>query len=269
MGWFGAVFAGFIAAQKAFIEELESQIIKLKTGGVIYGGDKYLPSGELNTKADKDAKGFWLGANGQAKLEGAEVSGELKAATGTFTGKVTANEGELNNVVINESCTVKGALAAQSIIVSGSHTAGERKTYVQGGYTHIDDPASRVANPGIVAYDNRRVGESTINLGAQGTAVKRLRVAGKGSIRFRVYYRGWVTIREMTDEGGLSIVANLAAKDPDGYEWSDPVPLNKEINIFYLFGGIPDGSTASFTNTVFEARSANEPGLFKLLSSPF
>jgi hypothetical protein len=35
MGWFGAVFAKLLIAQQAFIEELESQIITLKKGGLI------------------------------------------------------------------------------------------------------------------------------------------------------------------------------------------------------------------------------------------
>jgi len=88
-----AILAALLVAQKGFIEELQSQIIKLSNGGAIYGGDKYLKNGEIDAQAPANAKGFWLGANGEAKLEEAMVSGHIDATSGTFHGRIEANEG--------------------------------------------------------------------------------------------------------------------------------------------------------------------------------
>jgi len=55
MGWFGAVFAGLIVAQNAFIENLAAQVITLRNTGLIKS-DNYIPG----------LSGFILPSNGKA-----------------------------------------------------------------------------------------------------------------------------------------------------------------------------------------------------------
>jgi hypothetical protein len=254
MGWFGAVFAGFIAAQKAFIEELESQIIKLKTGGVIYGGDKYLPNGGLNTKADKDAKGFWLGANGEAKLEGTNVSGHIVAKSGEFKGTVTADAGELNNVVINESCTVKGKLEAQSIKINGGHEAV---------------PAGQ--NGHLIAMDNHyeRINYSTNSNDSR--VVKTLRIAGKGSCTIRVKWLGYLQIQTHKADGTWDYFPSRTGtlKQTIGTE-NILVTLYNDVNVIHLVGWAYyfSGTGTNFESEDFKALSKDDPGLFKFMSGP-
>jgi hypothetical protein len=88
--WFGSIFARKIVMLEAFIEELSARVIRLRTGGAIYGGDKYLANGNADPQAPVGAKGFWLGANG-----------ELKAAKGIFSGHVEADSGYIGGVDIN------------------------------------------------------------------------------------------------------------------------------------------------------------------------
>ena len=77
--WFGAVFAARIAAMEAFIETLETQVLKIT--GVIYGGDRFNELGEV---VNKNAKGWYLGADGALKAFEGEFLGHLEAKTGTF-----------------------------------------------------------------------------------------------------------------------------------------------------------------------------------------
>jgi hypothetical protein len=107
MGWFGAVFARLLAAQQAFIEELSAQVIKLQAGGAIYGGNKYLASGNADPQAPAGAKGFWLGANGELKAEGGEFSGKVIADSGSFSGKLEWADGRFAGELDCDSLQVK------------------------------------------------------------------------------------------------------------------------------------------------------------------
>jgi len=89
--WFGAVIAKQIIALKATIGELESQIIKLSGTGAVYGGNKYLANGAADPLAPPNAKGFWLGANGDAKFENGSFKGNIEADSGHFSGTVELN----------------------------------------------------------------------------------------------------------------------------------------------------------------------------------
>ena len=84
--WVGALFAARIAAAKAFIAELEAQIIKVT--GLIYGGDRFNIEGDV---IDATKPGWWLGPDGT-----------FKAANGIFDGKVFANEGTFENGIFTK-----------------------------------------------------------------------------------------------------------------------------------------------------------------------
>ena len=59
MGWFGAIFAKTLIAQRAFIATLETQILKIS--GVIYGGNRFDANGNV---VDPDSSGWHLGPDG-------------------------------------------------------------------------------------------------------------------------------------------------------------------------------------------------------------
>jgi len=88
MGWFGAVFAARIVALKAFIEELEAQIIKVN--GAIYGGNRFDENG---TVVNPHNNGFYMDNNGILKATGGEFVGHIEASSGTFHGRIEADEG--------------------------------------------------------------------------------------------------------------------------------------------------------------------------------
>jgi hypothetical protein len=62
MEWFGAIIAQLLIAQKAFIETLQAQLLKIT--GVIYGGERFDKDGNV---IDENKTGWWLGANGILK----------------------------------------------------------------------------------------------------------------------------------------------------------------------------------------------------------
>ena len=81
--WFGAVFARLIVAQQAFIEELETKILKIT--GVIYGGNRFDRNGNV---MDENESGWWLGPDGILKaFQG--IFNNIKLTADTF--EITAN----------------------------------------------------------------------------------------------------------------------------------------------------------------------------------
>jgi hypothetical protein len=56
MGWFGAVFSKLLVAQRAFIEELEAQVITLKHPGLIQSANFVAGNRGFQIKADGDAE---------------------------------------------------------------------------------------------------------------------------------------------------------------------------------------------------------------------
>jgi hypothetical protein len=233
---------------------------------IIDGRDRSVRSEDFVSKNDpqgRPAKGWIIRGNGNVEFNDGIFRGHLDGATGSFSGKVTATEGELDNVTIKETCTVKGKLAAQSLEVTGGHTAGN---------LGADDAASRLLNPGIVAYDNIRVTSNTVNVPPWGMFTKRIRVVGRGKIRFRVRYKGRCSIWRGTINGGMddkNTGGTFPLRDALGYVWSDIADLPDDINIFYLTVANSASGEILLENYEFEARSASEPGLLKMFSSPY
>jgi hypothetical protein len=199
---------------------------------------------------------------GQLDGAGGTFSGELKAATGTFSGNLSAAGGSF-----------KGELTANSIRVSGQHTVGEKVPDPQYS-VWTDDTATLRLHPHVVAYDNQITATNCIRLSSYTMVTKQLRVAGKGQIRFRVRYKGICSIWRIKADGNTETVANLELKNnmSEATEWSDIITLSENINRFYLsVTDWPQGSSGSILmyNSIFEARSASDPGLFAMLSSPF
>jgi len=262
IGWFGGVLAELIVAQKGFIEELQSQVIKLNAGGAVYGGGKFLANGNANPQAPAGAKGFWLGANGEAKLEEATVSGAINAKSGKFHGDIEAVGGTLDNVTINQNCTVKGELSANHISVAGSHQAGDAPTIA--------------SNPYVVAFDNREIDNADfVSIGAYGYYTKRIKIVGRGSVRFRVNFRGKCTLydEKLGGSPGQAIrIVSFTEKQTQGEAWSGIINLNEDVTFVQLYGADRNwggGSVDNFVNTIFECRTASNPGLFKFMSAPF
>jgi hypothetical protein len=265
MGWFGAVFAGFIAAQKAFIEELESQIIKLKTGGVIYGGDKYLPNGEPNPNAAASAKGFWLGANGQAKLEGANVSGHIVAGSGsfekgTFTDvTIIGNSNIGGNSVVNG--TIRGTLDGKNLVTSGSVTAGTAfvlKSKNDGFF---------LGGSGGVYADIATVPVKILRTIATGTCTLKIlfpRVANNSG-RFKVVTKSGNVINEVQTLMSTSIHQIRNSREQDDYQYTINLGSGGTSVELYMEYQSSNMGVVFFLNTTFELTCNENPGLLALL----
>ena len=87
IGWFGGVMAGLLCAQKGFIEELQSQVIKLNSGGII--------KSEIYVK---DHEGFCLYADGNAEFNKKVKAREIQILGDSFfEGDILSGPLELNN----------------------------------------------------------------------------------------------------------------------------------------------------------------------------
>jgi hypothetical protein len=104
--WFGGLIAKMLIAQKAFIETLEAQLLKIT--GVIYGGDRFNEAGEEINKA---ANGWYLGPDGI-----------LKAAGGRFSGTVNAQGGHFENASAEELAITGGSIKVGPLFVSKQET---------------------------------------------------------------------------------------------------------------------------------------------------
>lgn len=70
---------------------------------------------QSNTYVD-GSSGWSINKNGAAQFNNIVARGAIYASSGTFTGTITANSGTLNNVTINDSCTILGTLSASRIV---------------------------------------------------------------------------------------------------------------------------------------------------------
>jgi type II secretory pathway pseudopilin PulG len=206
---------------------------------IINGNDRIIKSEDFVP----GQSGFIFRGDGTFELGGGTFRGD-----GTFTGKVTATEGELDNVTINESCTVKGTLEANSINVSGGLIAGDNFTIVKDNSVETDNDTNGYRH------------------------LKTIRVAGKGYCRITVTWTGKLDIKTQDANGRwVSIFSNLldlcfSSEVTRSYD----VPLYNNINTFRLYGGAytwGQGSSANFRNTTFEAKCGNNPGIFAFMSS--
>ena len=67
--------------QIALIQRLFAEHIMILSGGSVYGGTKYDENGNATTAS---SLGFWIGANGQIKAAGVELSGAIAASSGSI-----------------------------------------------------------------------------------------------------------------------------------------------------------------------------------------
>jgi predicted phage tail protein len=86
-----AVFAKMLIAQRAFIEELESQLIQVKAA--IFGGKRFVIKNGQVADQGSHLPGFCLDKDGKLRASDAEISGHIEAASGTFKGRLEANKG--------------------------------------------------------------------------------------------------------------------------------------------------------------------------------
>jgi len=139
MGWFGALFAQLLVTQKAFIEELQAQLIQVK--GAIFGGERFTinTQGELvdnDPSGSNKLTGFKLGSNGK-----------FFAADGDFRGHIIANSGVFDNVTIGSGAVSRGRISVGNLIVDYDPNSMRRfpasGTYPTG--TSVDSIRSAVA----------------------------------------------------------------------------------------------------------------------------
>jgi len=178
-------------------------------------------------------------------------NGDLVVRNGNFRGAVEALSG-----------TFAGILTAGSITISGEHTVS----------------SNNASNTKVVACDNNQVVTNSIlrredfSGGISAYAAKRIRVAGKGNVKFYISYQGRVAIIRQAGTDTWDNLFNNNQLADNGTEvgvWTAEKYLPDDINIIYLVGFDSNYYSSKFKNTTFEVRTSSEPGLFKYLSSPF
>jgi len=90
IGWFGAVFAKLLVAQRAFIEELSAQVITLKGGGVIQS-EFY----------EENKDGFKINSDGNVEFNCGKFRGHIEADNGCFRGRIEADEGIFKGSILS------------------------------------------------------------------------------------------------------------------------------------------------------------------------
>jgi hypothetical protein len=104
MGWFGALFCRMLWTQKAYIEALETRLIKLQNGGAIQSAN--WPDGD----------GFYIdGGSGDVFFGNGMFRGHIEALSGTFRGRIEAEEGYFKNgnfanIQISGNSTFEGSI---------------------------------------------------------------------------------------------------------------------------------------------------------------
>ena len=252
LGVFSDVLCVALTSETALIENLYANKVIIrsdKKDGYIQSAD-YVPgvSGFI-IRWNGDCE-FNIGKfRGRIEAESGYFKGELQAATGTFAGNLQAAGG-----------TFKGTLKANSIIIEGAHEAS----------------ATQALNTGIVAFDNRRIEKGDfVSIGGYGYYTKRIKIVGKGFVRFRVNFRGSCNLYKEyldRDPGQAPTFVSFTSRDTPGDVWSNIMELTEDVTFIQLYGGDWDqggGTVHNFINTIFECRTSSEPGIFKFMSSPF
>ncbi|QSR53901.1 hypothetical protein AHOnP31_11305 [Aeromonas hydrophila] len=88
----------------------------LINGGQIDMGNAFMAGGAAGFGKGGPHGGWGWGWHTIIYADGSVYTDRLYASNGTFTGTVNANNGVLNNVTINENCTIRGTLDADRIV---------------------------------------------------------------------------------------------------------------------------------------------------------
>ena len=89
MGWFGALFTKLLVAQQAFIEELQTKLIRVENS--IFGGPRFTKNSQGQLVDNGAAlNGFKLGADGRLIVSGGTFDGKVEARSGEFVGGIAA-----------------------------------------------------------------------------------------------------------------------------------------------------------------------------------
>ncbi|WP_438404332.1 phage tail tip fiber protein [Aeromonas hydrophila] len=88
----------------------------LINGGQIDMGNAFMAGGAAGFGKGGPYGGWGWGWHTIIYADGSIYTDRLYASNGTFTGTVNANNGVLNNVTINENCTISGTLDADRIV---------------------------------------------------------------------------------------------------------------------------------------------------------
>jgi predicted phage tail protein len=122
----------FLADRLAFLN-MKNGVVS--TPFAIDGGQTFINSGFIKDGSITNAKigeaitsndwvwdtdpsktqGWAIDKRGAAWFNSVYIRGHVDAQSGSFSGSVYANKGELNNVVINDTCVIKGKLSAANI----------------------------------------------------------------------------------------------------------------------------------------------------------
>jgi len=156
MGWFGALFARILIAQQAFIEELQSQVITLKRGGLIQS--------ETSTNGERD---FIIWANGKVIFNKATIRGRIEANEGYFIGELTAGPLNANTqpVFSAQQYYAAGTSAIDILLSIFAFWGKSAGTYPEGVDKSVEGTYGLKSITRITAHDQGRVGVAGPNNG--------------------------------------------------------------------------------------------------------
>jgi len=282
-GAFNNLFCMNLIAQQAFVRYLQALEITLseltENGQTKRGSIK-----SQNYRAGQ--AGFKIDYNGDVEFNGGRFRGDLgidglltalraditnlQAGEVTIGGRLDGAEGNINRITLrldgNNGTTLRledglgrlanflanngtftGTLSGNIVDITGTHTAGQARR---------------------VAHDNIRIEVANrIPMYSNVYAAKQIRIAGTGSVRFKINYRGNFRLERLLQNGTLGLVASGGNVSSETEMWTGSVQLPDKVNIFVLRGF--DYNNSTFINDTFEAWVAGTPGIFEHMSSPF
>ena len=229
-GYFGALFAKVLITQTACIEELQTKIIHLQSGGTIYGGERFDVSGaEVDTSAD----GWWLGPDGKLKANLQSLF-RRNVLIGTDAGLHLEDSayGEGNTVVGDKAgMGVAGTTYSGSTIVgtyAGKVNRGTGNTFLgwnAGGYNSTGNSNC------FVGY----------NAGAFNTTGYQNSYFGDGA---GAYSTGYGNTFIGYGAGGANAFSNCTILGFADVTGNNQVQLNAYATTVYAYGAIQDRSDA-------------------------
>jgi hypothetical protein len=156
-GIFSKMFCQELFAQRAAIDTLQAQLIKI--GDAIYGGDRYNPDGSDN---NINMPGFWLGRNGQFKFDGGSI-GELNGAIKNNAAFITNNNhglyasnaplGTLYNTLVSKGYTTPNSY----IFCHGSYQNDQMLDFIKMvQFIRMGDGECYIYGYSVYTDDNRK-----------------------------------------------------------------------------------------------------------------
>jgi hypothetical protein len=167
LGTFTAVFCRTIAAQQAFINELQTKLIQVQNA--IFGGARFVRNGDGSGVVDlgDDKTGFKLGADGQLIASGADISGTINANNGSFSNL------DIKDVTISGNSVFKGDIISGPLELTSDYYISDIINYPDNSINEQYLVLSELSRFGI-PNTNREYHSFNISGTYNGTTISRI-----------------------------------------------------------------------------------------------